>query len=404
MSQNKAQDKDVGFVTMGKTMDKREPIPEIGVGMIGYAFMGKAHSNGYKKMPYIFWPPPAYPKLVKIAGRNKAAVNEAAERYGFEGYTTDWHDLINDERIKILDNNGPNNVHAEPCIEAAKAGMSVICEKPLARNAQEAREMLDAVNKAGVKNLCAFNYRTVPAIRLARDIIESGRLGAIRHFRAEYLQEWIVDPSFPKVWRMNKEVSGSGALGDFSHIVDLARYLCGEPATVQALMKTFIKERPLPDNPQKKEEVDVDDAFVAIVEFANGAIGFLEGSRFCPGRKNYEYIEINGENGSIYFNLENMNFLHVYYRDEDPKDTQGFHAVDVTEAFHPYYDKWWPHGHIIGWENTFVHEAFHIVDATVNGTELSPYIATFEDGYRAAVICDAIIEAAESGRKKEIQY
>ncbi|MBA7682887.1 hypothetical protein ES703_91243 [subsurface metagenome] len=190
----------------------------------------------------------------------------------------------------------------------------------------------------------------------------------------------------------------------FSPIVDLARFLCGEPAGVQSVMKTFVKERPLPDNPQKKEKVDVDDAFVALVEFENGAIGFLEGSRFCPGRKNYEYFEINAENGSIYFDLENLNFLHVYYRDDDPKDTRGFHAVDVTESHHPYIDKWWPHGHIIGWENTFVHEAYHIVDAHVNGTELSPYVATFEDGYKAAVICDAIIMAADTKKWQDIKY
>jgi len=396
--------KEVGFVSMGKTGAGAGEIPEIGVGMLGYAFMGKAHSNGYKKMPYIFWPPPAIPRLVSIAGRNEQAVKEAARRYGYQNYTTRWQDLIEDENIKIFDNNGPNNMHADPCIEAAKAGKHIICEKPLARNAEEAKKMLDAVEKARVKHLCAFNYRLVPAVRLARNLIEEGKIGKIFHFRAQYLQEWIIDPDFPLVWRLNKEVSGSGALGDFSHIVDLARFLCGEPGSVQAVTKTFVTERPLPDNPSKKGKVEVDDAFVSIVEFTNGAVGFLEGSRFCPGRKNYEYFEINGEKGSIYFNLENMNFLHVYYRDEDPQDTQGFHAVDVTEAFHPYYDRWWPHGHIIGWENTFVHEAFHIVDAAVNGTELSPYVATFEDGYKAAVICDNILEAAQSGKKKEVKY
>lgn len=396
--------KDVGFMSMGKTSGKTGEIPEVGIGMLGYAFMGKAHSNGYKQMPYIFWPPPAVPRLTTIAGRNEKAVSEASQRYGYETYTTDWRTIVEDERVGIFDNNGPNNVHAEPCIEAAKAGKSVICEKPLARNAEEAKKMLDAVEAAGVAHLCAFNYRTIPAVRLARDIIDSGRLGRIFHFRAQYLQEWIVDPDFPRLWRMNKEVSGSGALGDFSHIVDLARFLCGEPEGVQALMKTFIKERPLPGDPARREKVDVDDAFVALVEFKNGAVGFLEGSRFCPGRKNYEYFEINAEKGSIYFDLENLNFLHVFYRDEDPADTQGFHAVDVTEAHHPYYDKWWPHGHIIGWENTFVHEAFHIVDAHVNGSELAPYVATFEDGYRAAVVCDAIEKAAEKKAWQEVKY
>lgn len=395
---------DVGFVTMGKASGALDQIPQIGIGMLGYAFMGKAHSNGYKKMPYIFWPPPAIPRLICIAGRNEKAVEEAAKRYGYEKYTTRWEDIIEDKAISIFDNNGPNNVHADPCIAAAESGKHIICEKPLARNAEEAKKMLDAVKKNRVKHVCGFNYRLVPAVRLARKLIDVGKIGKIFHFRAQYLQEWIVDPDFPMVWRLHKEVSGSGALGDFSHIVDLARYLCGEPGTVQAVTKTFVTERPLPDNPSRKARVEVDDAFVSIVEFKNGAIGFLEGSRFCPGRKNYEYFEINGERGSIYFNLENMNFLHVYFKDEDPRDTRGFHAIDVTEAYHPYFDKWWPHGHIIGWENTFVHEAFHIVDAVVNDTELSPYVATFEDGYRAAVICDAILEAAGSGKKIEIAY
>jgi predicted dehydrogenase len=381
-----------------------EDIREVGIGMLGYAFMGKAHSNGFKQMPYIFWPPPAMPRFIKIAGRDKDAVRKAASRYGFKEYTTDWHDVIEDERVEIFDNNGPNIIHMEPCIEAAKAKKDIICEKPLARNAEEAKEMLEAVTKAGVKHSCAFNCRLVPAVRLARKLIEEKRLGRIYHFRAQYFQEWIVDPGFPAVWRTSKELSGSGALGDFSHIVDLARFLCGEPGAVQGVMTTFVDERPSPENPNKKVKVDVDDAFVATVEFVNGAIGVLEGSRFCPGRKNYLYFEINGENGSLFYDHENMNFLHVYYRDEDPRETQGFHAVDVTEEFHPYGGTWWPQGHILGWENTFVHQAYHIVDAAVNGTELSPYVATFEDGYRAAVVCDAIIKATETGRRQEIVY
>jgi len=395
--------KDVGFIAMD-SRQKAGEIPEIGIGMLGYAFMGKAHSNGYKKMAYIFWPPPAIPKLIKICGRNEEKVREEARRYGYEGYTTDWHDLINDDRIQIFDNVGPNDIHAEPCIAAAEAGKHMVCEKPLARSAEEAKRIFDAAKKAGVKHLCGFNYRMMPALVLAKNLILDGKIGKIFHFRAQYLQEWIVDPNFPLIWRMNKKIAGSGALGDFSHIVDLARWLCGEPGTVTAITKTFVKERPLPNDPSKKGKVEVDDAFIAIVEFTNGAIGFLEGSRFCPGRKNYEYVEINGEKGSIYFDLENMNFLHVYFRDEEPIETTGFHAVDVTESYHPYLDRWWPHGHLIGWENTFVHEAFHIVDAVINGTELSPMIATFEDGYKAAVICDAILKAAETGRKVEIKY
>jgi len=397
-------EKKVGFVSMAAEKKAGE-IPEIGIGMLGYAFMGKAHSNGYKKMPYIFWPPPAKPKLIKICGRTEEKVAEEAKRYGYLDYCTDWHDLVGDERIDIFVNVGPNNIHAEPCIEAAKAGKNVVCEKPLARNADEAKAMLDAVSKAGVKHLCNFNYRMMPALILAKKLIMDGRLGRIFHFRAKYLQEWIVDPDFPMVWRLDREVGGSGAMGDLgAHIVDLARWLCGEPKSVTAITKTFIDERPLLDDLSKKVKVEVDDAFVSTVEFENGAIGVLEGSRFCPGRKNYETIEINGELGSIYWDLEHMNYLNVYFKDEDPPDTVGFHAVSVTESFHPYYDKWWPHGHIIGWENTFVHTAYNIVNAVVNNVKLEPMVATFEDGYRAAVICDAILQSAKSERKEKIEY
>ena len=397
-------EKKVGFTSMAAEK-KAGKIPEIGIGMLGYAFMGKAHSNGYKKMPYIFWPPPAKPKLIKMCGRTEEKVSEEAKRYGYLEYCIDWHNLINDDRIDIFVNVGPNNIHSEPCIEAAKAGKHIVCEKPLARNANEAKAMLDAASKAGVKHLCNFNYRMMPALILAKKLITDGKLGRIFHFRANYLQEWIVDPQFPLIWRLDKEIAGSGAMGDLgAHIVDLARWLCGEPESVMAMTKTFIDERPLPDNPSKKVKVEVDDAFISTVEFENGAIGVLEGSRFCPGRKNFETIEINGELGSICWNLEDMNYLYVYFKDEDLADTIGFHAVSVTESFHPYYDRWWPHGHIIGWENTFVHTAYNIIDAVVNNKELSPMVGTFEDGYKGAVICDAIIKSGESGRKIEINY
>jgi len=396
--------KKVGFISMASE-SKAGKIPEIGVGMLGYAFMGKAHSNGYKKMPYIFWPPPAIPKLIKICGRTEEKVSEEANRYGYLEYCTDWHELIDDDRIEIFVNCGPNNIHAESCIEAAKAGKNIVCEKPIAKNAKEAKAMLDAVEKAGVKHLCNFNYRMVPALVLAKKLIMDGKLGRIFHFRGRYLQEWITDPNFPLVWRLSKEVAGSGVLGDLgAHIIDLARWLCGEPTSVMAIAKTFIDKRPLQNDPSKKGRVDVDDAFASTIEFENGAIGTLESSRFCLGRKNYEVIEINGELGSIYFDLENLNYLHVYFKDEDPPDTIGFHAVSVTESFHPYYDKWWPQGHIIGWENTFVHTAYNIVNAVINDEKLEPMVATFEDGYRAAVVCDAIQKSVESEKKEKIVY
>lgn len=394
----------VGFVTQGQVRSVEGELPTIGVGMLGYAFMGKAHANGYKKMPYIFWPPAAVPQLVAIAGRNEAAVSEAARRFGFEKYYTDWRQMIQDPRIQIFDNTGPNNLHAEPCIAAAEAGKHILCEKPLGRTAAEAKSMLDAVQKAGVKHQVAFNYRFVPAVRLARNLIEQGALGQIYHMRARYLQEWIMDPEFPMVWRLRKAVAGSGALGDLgSHIIDLARFLVGEPKAVNALMKTFIKDRP--DGQGGRATVDVDDAFVSLFEFENGAIGTFEASRFCLGRKNNNTFEINGSKGSIVFDLERMNELQVDLPGQALKEAQGFSDVLVSESYHPFWSVWWPHGHIIGWEHTFVHEINHFVDAIVNDRPVAPYAATFEDGYRNAVICDAIAaSSAERGAQVEIKY
>lgn len=395
---------ETGFTTMAGAKAEGEA-PEIGVGMLGYAFMGKAHTNAYKKIPYLMYPPPAIPRLVAICGRSEEAVAEAARRYGYEGYYTDWRKLVEDDRVQLFDNGGPNNLHAEPCIAAAEAGKHVFCEKPLARNAEEARRMLDAVEKAGVKHMVAFNYRFVPAIRQARHLIENGTLGRIYHFRAQYLQEWIM-PHYdtPKIWRLDKGQAGSGALGDLgAHIIDLGRFLVGEMKSVSAMIRTFIEERPLPDD-SDTGQVDVDDAFVAAVEFENGAIGTLEATRFAAGRKNYEVLEINGEKGSIRFNLERMNELEVFWVGEEPKETQGFHDVLVTEAHHPWWENWWPHGHIIGWEHTFIHELVHFLGCIVNNRDVSPYGATFEDGYRAAVVCDAILESADKKKQVDIKY
>jgi predicted dehydrogenase len=393
----------VGFVTMAGAKATRSA-PEIGVGMLGYAFMGKAHSNAFKKIPYMMYPPVAIPKLVAIGGRTEADVREASIRYGYETYYTDWRQMVGDPRIQLFDNGGPNDMHAEPCIAAATAGMHVICEKPMARSAAEAKLMLDAVQKAGVKHAVAFNYRFVPAIRQAYELIHSGALGEIYHFRAVYLQEWITDPNFPRVWRLNKETAGSGALGDLgAHIIDLARFLIGEPRSVSALTKTFITERPLVDG-GGRGKVDVDDAFAALVEFESGAIGTLEATRFAPGRKNHQVLEINGSKGTISFNLERLNELEVFWKDSQPKETQGFTNVLVTESYHPFWSNWWPHGHIIGWEHTFVHELHHLLDAIVNDTQVAPYGADFADGYRNAVICDAILQSAAEGRRVEIRY
>jgi len=377
---------------------------KIGVGLLGYAFMGKAHSHAFKDMPHFFWPAPAIPELITIFGRTESKVKEAAENFGFKRYTTDWREVIKDKEVEILDNSLPNDMHAEPSIAAIEAGKHVLCEKPLARNSKEAKEMFEVARRSSVKTMVAFNYRFVPAVVLAREIVRSGKLGRIYHFRARYLQDWIVDPNFPLVWRLVKEKAGSGPLGDLgSHIIDLARFILGEVTAVSAVTRTFINERPLPEDPTKKGKVTVEDAFAAVLEFENGAIGTFEASRFATGRKNYNNFEINGEKGSIEFNLERLNELRFYSADGEAK-TLGWSEILVTEKDHPYISHYWPSGHIIGWEHTFINEVYHFIDAIVNDKKIEPYGATFEDGYKNAVILDTILESAETGKRVTIKF
>ncbi len=392
---------DRGFTRMAAGAASAD-VPELGIGMLGYAFMGKAHSNAFRTIPYMMYPPVAIPRMVAVAGRDEAAVTVAAQRFGYEKVYTDWHDLIADDEVQVFDNGGPNNVHAEPCIAAAAAGKHVFCEKPLGRTAEESKTMLDAVEKAGVKHMVAYNYRFVPAIIQARDLIASGALGRIYHFRAVYLQDWIMDPEFPMVWRLRKDVAGSGSLGDLgSHILDLGRFLVGEPTKVMGMTKTFIDERP--DGEGGRVKVDVDDAVTALLEFENGALGTIEATRFANGHRNGNMWEVNGEKGSIRFNMERLNELEVYWGD-GRKETLGFTDVIVTEGYHPYMANWWPAGHIIGWEHTFVHEFHHFFDCIVNDKAVAPYGADFVDGYRNSVICDAIVESAQTGRMVDIKY
>ncbi len=390
--------KEVGFVTMGKVVKEKKETKKIGVGILGYAFMGKAHANAYMKMPVFFYPPPAKPRLVAICGRTDEAVAEAAKRYGFETYYTDWRKLIEDKRIELVDNVLPNNMHAAPSIAAAEAGKHVLCEKPLAMNVEEARKMYEVAEKAGVKHMTGFNYRFIPAIRLAKRFIDEGYIGKILQYRAVYMQEWIMSPDFPLVWRLRKSVAASGVLGDLgAHIIDLGRFLVGDFASVCGMTETFIKERPLPDDPKKKGKVEVDDAFIALVRFRNGAIGSVEASRFCAGRKNQERIEIHGTEGSIAFNLERLNELEVYSR-RDPDDRMGFRNIIVTESVHPFMEHWWPHGHIIGWEHTFVHEVYHLIDCIVNDKPVAPMGASFYDGLKCQEILSAVVESAEKSK------
>jgi predicted dehydrogenase len=330
------------------------------------------------------------PRLVAIAGRNAEAVAGAAHRYGYERWTTDWRDIVADERIGLFDNGGPNSLHAEPTIAAAEAGKHVICEKPLGRTAEESYEIWQRVAATGVKHLCAFNYRFVPAVRLAREMIEAGELGELRHFRGRYLQDWGDDPTLD-TWRFHPDEAGSGALGDLgAHVVDLARFLAGEIASVSALVKTFLPGR------------KVDDAIEAAVEFEGGAVGTIESTRLALGRRNAFQWEINGSKGSVAFDMERLNELQVFRADGDR--ARGFKTVLVSEADHPFWEFWWPPGHIIGWGETFVHELHHLLRAIAEDSDVAPYGATFEDGYRAAEVCDAIVRSSESGQREQISY
>ena len=392
-----------GFTTMAGARAEGDA-PEIGIGMLGYAFMGKAHSHAMLNIAHMMYPPPAVPRLVGIAGRDEQAVAEAARRYGYDGYYTDWRAMLDNDDIQLFDNGGPNDTHADPCILAAERGKHILCEKPLARTADESQMMLEAVQKAGVKNMVAFNYRFVPAIRQIRKLVDSGLLGQIYHFRAVYLQEWVMAHyNLPMIWRLQKSLAGSGALGDLgAHIIDLGRYLVGEVKSVSGMTRTFIEERPWGDGTMGK--VDVDDAFTALLEFDNGAIGTVEASRFAAGRKNGQRIEINAEKASIVFNLERLNELEIFWVGDEPTEAQGFRNVLVSEPSHPWWENWWPQGHIIGWEHTFVHEITHLLDCIVNDGDVAPIGADFVDGYRNSVICDAILESAASKRQVDCVY
>jgi predicted dehydrogenase len=382
---------EVGFMTMGRG-GAGEDVPAIGVGMLGYAFMGKAHTNAYKTLSYMTSPPPFIPNLVAIAGRNEEAVADAARRYGYGGYVTDWRELLSDDRIQLFDNSGPNDLHSEPTIAAAEAGKHVICEKPLGRDADESYETWQRVQAAGVKHMCAFNYRFVPAVRLAREMIEAGELGEILHFRGSYLQEWGATDA--AVWRFDRAVAGSGALGDLgAHVVDMARYLVGEIESVAARTHTFQPGR------------EVDDAVESVVSFEGGAIGTIEASRFATGRKNAFTWEINGSKGSIRFDLERLNELEVHLEGSTPgARAQGFRTVLVSEPDHPFWEHWWPQGHIIGWEHTFVHELHHLLAAIRDDAPVGPHGATLEDGYRAAEVCDAMLRSSDSGAHEPVRY
>ena len=365
----------------------------INVGIVGTKFMGRAHSNAFMDVSH-FFDLPVTPVLRAACGRNAAELETFARRFDWQTTETSWERMVARDDVDLVDICTSNVTHMPIAVAAARAGKHVLCEKPIAMNAREARRMLDAAREAGVRHMVAFNYRRVPAIVLARQMIEEGKIGTIRHFNAVYYQDWLVDPNSPIVWRHDVKEGGSGAHGDMNaHTVDLARYLLGEVEAVSGAKETFVKERPLAGG-SGKGAVTADDALYFIARFRNGALGSFLATRFATGRKNYLRLEIFGSEGALIFNLERLNELEFYSR-ADERNEQGFRTIMVTESSHPYLSAWWPAGHIIGWEHTFIHEVRDLLLAIDRGEDVHP---DFYDGLRCQQVLDAAIQSAAKGR------
>lgn len=381
---------------------------ELRVAMIGHAFMGAAHSQAWRTVNRAF-DLPLRIRMAAVAGRDGAKVAAAADRLGWDAHTTDWRELIARDDIDVIDVCTPGDSHAEITLAALAAGKHVLCEKPLANTVDEAQAMVRAAQSArrdGVRSLCGFNYRRVPAAALMRQLVAAGRLGEIRHVRAAYLQDWIVDPQFPLVWRLQQERAGSGALGDIgAHIIDLTQYVTGQRVTgVSALTETFVKERPLPaqssglaaaadGDGRKVGRVTVDDAALFTARMSGGAVASYEATRFATGRKNALRVEVNGALGSLVFDLERLNELE-YYDATRPGPEQGFTRILVTEPEHPYVSAWWPPGHILGYEHSFTHQMRDFVEAIATGTDPHP---SFEDALSVQLVLDAVLRSAGNG-------
>jgi len=372
---------------------------KIRIGLVGYQFMGKAHSNAYLNVAK-FFDLDAVPVMQAVCGRHKNAVKAFANKWGWASYETDYRELVARKDIDLVDVCTPNNTHRDMVLAAAKAGKAIACEKPLAMNVAEAEEMLKAVKAAKLRHMIWFNYRRCPAIGLAKRLIDEGRIGRVFHVRAVYLQDWIVDPEFPLAWRLRKEVAGSGAHGDLNaHLIDLARYLVGEIGEVVGMSETFIKTRPVESAGgglagkagKGKGKVTVDDAVLFLARFENGAVGSFEATRFASGRKNYNRIEINGSKGSLVFLFEKMNELQFFSR-QDPQHAQGFRTILATEPVHPYMEAWWPPGHLVGYEHTFVNQARDLINGVANNTPLKP---DFSDGLACQKVMDAVLKSVE---------
>lgn len=371
---------------------------QLRVGMVGYGFMGAAHSQAWRTAPRAFRLP-LTPQLVMVAGRDSGGVEAAQERFRFDESTTRWQDLVERDDIDLIDICAPGKVHAQIAIAALGAGKHVLCEKPLANSVEEAGDMASAAEaaaKRGVRSMVGFTYRRVPAVSLARELVHSGRLGTIRHVRATYLQDWLNDADAPLTWRLEKDAAGSGALGDLgAHIIDLAQFLIGATIEqVQGSLMTFVSERPRlaegrglsGSSSQRRGPVSVDDAAVFLARFSNGILGSFEASRTAAGRKNALSIELNGSKGSLIFDLERMNELKYFDAGTNPT-TAGFSTILVTEPDHPYMEGWWPPGHAIGYENSFSNQVRDLVLAIAEGTDPSP---SFQDGLQVQRVLAAV--------------
>ncbi len=404
------------------TLATRANTGTIGVGMIGYAFMGRAHSLAWHTVSRVF-DVPVRPRLAAICGRDKAAAAAAAGRLGWAAVETDWRALIARDDVQLIDISAPGDLHAPIALAALAAGKHVLCEKPLANTLAEAEAMkaaADAAYPSGARAMVGFNYRRVPALALARRLVEQGRLGTLRHFRAVYLQDWLTSPDAPMTWRMQAERAGSGALGDLgAHIVDLARYLTGDEITgVSAVAATFTTERPYADG-SGAGPVTVDDAVVFAARLASGALASFEVTRCAAGRKNGLRVELNGSAGSLSFDLERLNELEFFtvagdsvagdsgagdrrWRRRadggDGGDPGGFRRVLVTEGGDPYLSAWWPPGHVLGWEHTFTHQAADLLTAIADGGQPLP---SFADGLAVQRVLDAVARSAASGHSWE---
>jgi predicted dehydrogenase len=369
----------------------------LGIGMVGYAFMGRAHSQAWRTVGRFFDLPLA-PRMAAICGRDRAAVRAAAERLGWAAWETDWKRLVGRDDVDLVDVCTPGSSHAEISIAALEAGKHVLCEKPLANTVAEAQAMADAAAAAaarGVRAMVGFNFRRVPAVALARQLVEAGRLGTIHHVRGAYLAGALVDPDFPLVWRLRADQAGSGALGDLgAHAIDLAQYLAGDRiAGVSALTETFVKERPLPDGSGARGPVTVDDAVALIARFSGGAIGSFEATRFATGHKEGLRVELNGDRGSLVWDLDRLNELEFFDATDD-RGSRGFRTIRATEREHPYAGAWWPDGHTIGYEHTFTHEVRDLLEAIAGDQDPVP---SFADGLQVQQVLDAALRSAASG-------